>query len=79
METLKEVDSIEYEILKENMAKAETEVERQAIRNSDRAAASLGALYTDLKSEENFFRSFNIPSQNLLVSLAPTVMLRISL
>ena len=57
METLKEVDSIEYEILKENMAKAETEVERQAIRNSDRAAASLGALYTDLKSEENFFRS----------------------
>ncbi len=33
LEILKEADSIEYEILKENMAKAETEVERQAIRD----------------------------------------------
>ena len=47
--------------------------------SSVKAAVSFGALYTSLKSEENFFRSLSIPSQNLLVSFAPTVMLRISL
>ena len=33
LETLNEADSNEYDILKENMAKAETEEERQVIRD----------------------------------------------
>lgn len=47
--------------------------------SSERVAVSFGVLYTALKLEDIFFRSMNMPSQNLLVLFIPTVMLRISL
>ena len=58
LETLNEADSIEYEILKENMAKAETEEERQAIR--DRMAEMKKERYQ--KDTEN--KEFYVKQQN---------------
>ena len=58
LEILKEADSIEYEILKENMAKAETEVERQSIR--DRMAEMKKERYQkDTENKEFYEKQLN--------------------
>ena len=58
LETLKEADSIEYEILMENMAKAETDVERQAIR--DRMAEMKKERYQkDTENKEFYEKQWN--------------------
>lgn len=54
LETLNGADSIEYEILKGNMEKAETEVERQAIR--DRMAEMKKERYQKDTENKEFYK-----------------------
>lgn len=72
LETLNEADSIEYEILKENMAKAEMEEERQAIR--DRMAEMKKERYQKDTENKEFYEKQQNNHKNytlqILVSVA---------
>lgn len=81
LETLKEADSIEYEILKENMAKAETAVERQAIR--DRMAEMKKERYqkdTENKEfyekQQNNHKNYTLQILTSLVTVAEVIKFR---
>ena len=71
LETLKEADSIEYEILRENMAKAETEVERQAIR--DRMAEMKKERYQKDTENKEFYEKQQNNHKNYTLQILTSV------
>lgn len=71
LETLNEADSIEYEILKENMAKAEMEEERQAIR--DRMAEMKKERYQKDTENKEFYEKQQNNHKNYTLQILASV------